>query len=101
MAVTKEFIVSRLQCGTSSGKYGTDCYKEATNDGRDPGDGAQIGGVSPEDILDDGLLGEGARVRVTVEVLDYGNLKVNPWWEKEEREKEVRAARVASRAGIG
>lgn len=69
---TAEFITHRFICGKSSGRFGS--VTISTDD--DPNIGRHLD--IAEDVLG-AMLGEGGRLRITIEVLEAGTLRENRW----------------------
>jgi hypothetical protein len=76
-----EFIAQQTYWSTMSGDHGAETYRDPTGEVYAHGSGP-VGGPSLWAILGRPL-GDGARVRVTVEVLEDAPVKTtNPWSEK-------------------
>lgn len=76
---------TQMTCGKACGLHGIACYQivEGENPARDPSCyGLPLYNILPE------AFAEGALVRVTVELIRKGKLKVNPWLKGERKRKQ-------------
>lgn len=72
---TADVTISQWVGGVSAGRYGIECY--AVDGLKEPG--PSMYGL-PLWMLTGRQLGEGSRVRVSVEILEEKPLVENPWW---------------------
>lgn len=98
-----ELDTRRFICGRSSGRFGSLSAQDPEREG--------VGLPLPSLIeeLVGGLLGDGSRIRLTVEVIEPGALRENPWpppapvgdgsWEAWDRYSTRKAVRAFTRSG--